>query len=53
MTNELLTVNYTRNNTIYQSYIKTMYEGINKNYFKTCLGSKLYGSIMLSGSEIQ
>ena len=53
MTNELLTVNYTRNNTIYQSYIKTMYEGINKNFFKTCLGSKLYGSIMLSGSEIQ
>ena len=33
MTNELLTVNYTRNNTIYQSYIKTMYEGINKNFF--------------------
>ena len=53
MTNELLTVNYIRNNTIYQSYIKTMYEGINKNFFKTCLGSKLYGSIMLSGSEIQ
>ena len=34
MTNELLTVNYTRNNTIYQSYIKTMYEGINKIFLR-------------------
>ena len=52
MNDELLTINYTSNNTIYQPFIKTMYEGINKDIFKTFLGSKLYGSIMLSASEI-
>ena len=52
MNNYLLSVNYSDNNIIYEPYIKAMYEGINKNIFKTCLGNELFTSLRLLDNEI-
>ena len=52
MNNYLLSVNYSDNNIIYEPYIKAMYEGINKNIFKTCLGNELFSSLRLPDNEI-
>ena len=58
MNEYLLSVNYENYNVtnatftnIYESYIKTMYEGINRDIFKTCLSSELYGTLQLSENE--
>ena len=52
MNNYLLSVNYSDNNIIYEPYIKAMYEGININIFKTCLGNELFSSLRLPDNEI-
>ena len=60
MNEYLLSINYESyniNNTnfinIYEPYIKTMYEGINQNIFKTCLSNELYGTLQFSENEIK
>ena len=42
----------TGDNEIYQPYIKTLYEGIDKKFFNKCEGMELYSSQSLSENEI-
>ena len=41
------------NNVIYQSYIKTLYEGLSKKALKTYRGDKLYSAQILSKEQIK
>ena len=51
--NNDLKTDYNSNNLIYQPYIKTLYEGVKKGALKTCIGTELYSSLLLSEYEIQ
>ena len=52
MNNDLLT-DYNKNNILYQPFIKTLYEGIQKELFNTYLGAKLFSPQTLSDNEIK
>ena len=52
MNNDLLT-DYNKNNILYQPFIKTLYEGIQKDLFNTYLGAQLFSPQTLSDNEIK
>ena len=52
MNNDLLT-DYNKNNIIYQPFIKTLYVGLEKEFFNIFLGSPLFSPQTLSENEIQ
>ena len=53
MNDYLVTVNYLSNDIIYEPYIKTLYEGFDKDIFKIYLSGELYCSQALSDGEIK
>lgn len=53
MNDYLVTDNYLSNDIIYEPYIKTLYEGIDKDIFKIYLSGELYCSQTLSIGEIK
>ena len=53
MNDYLVTDNYLSNDIIYEPYIKTLYEGIDKDIFKIYLSGELYCSQTLSDGEIK
>ena len=53
MNDYLVTDNYLSNDIIYEPYIKTLYEGIDKDIFNIYLSGELYCSQTLSDGEIK